>query len=85
MNASRYLHEYLERLMAPDSLWRLRLKYEHSRGECDLCSRLGTVGEDIKLVPPPESDLSWEKRRGTAYMLRCGDPVACRQRRGLTS
>jgi hypothetical protein len=67
--------------MSPDSLWRLRLKYEHSRGHCDLCGRLGTVGEDIKLQPPPESDSSWEEERGIPYMLRCADPVACRQRR----
>ena len=69
--------------MAPDSLWRLRLKYEHSRGQCDFCRRLGTVGEDIKLLLPPENEPSWEAEHGTAYILRCSDPVACRKRRGL--
>ena len=70
--------------MAPDSLWRLRLKYEHSRGSCDLCARLGTIGEDIKLVPPPDNEPSWEEARGISHMLRCADPVGCRERREAT-
>ena len=67
--------------MTRDSLWRLRLKYEHSKGKCDLCAWQGTVGEDIKLVPQSENELIQQKEQGLAYMLRCADPVACRERR----
>ena len=69
--------------MTRDPLWRLRLKYEDSRGRCDLCAWPGMVGADIKLVPPLENELSLREEHGISFMLRCADPVACRERRVL--
>ena len=66
--------------MARDPLWRLRLKYEDSRGRCDLCERQGIVGADIKLVRPSEDGPPPREEQGVAFMLRCFDPAACRQR-----
>ena len=67
--------------MASDRLWRLKLKYEHSRGRCDLCAWQGIVGDDLKLVPLRENEPLQREEQGIAYMLRCADPVSCRQRR----
>ena len=67
--------------MSRDPLWRIRLKYEDSRGRCDLCGRQGMVGADIKLVPPREDLPLLHEEQGIAYLLRCADPIACRRRR----
>ena len=69
--------------MTRDPLWRLRLKYEDSRGRCDLCTWQGIVGADIKVVPPLENELAPGEEPGVSFMLRCADPVACRERRVL--
>ena len=69
--------------MPGDLLWRLRLKYEHSRGACGLCARQGIVGEDIKLIVPPENQFLATEGRGISYRLRCADLVRCRQRIGI--
>lgn len=68
--------------MSRDSLWRLRLKYEHSKGVCGLCARQGIVGEEIKLILPQENEFLGPGERSISYMLRCADPVKCRQRMG---
>jgi hypothetical protein len=67
--------------MAPESVSRLRLRYEDSLGQCNLCGRRGMVGADIKLVLTEQGEPSPREHRGTGFMLRCADPVACRQRR----
>jgi hypothetical protein len=58
-----------------DSIWRLRLKYEHSRAECCLCGQVGIVGVDIKLL-----DSRNVEHLGTLFEFRCSDPVRCHQR-----
>ena len=67
--------------MARDLLWRLRLKYEDSRGRCDLCERQGIVGANIKLVTPSEDGPPPREEQGVAFMLRCADPIVCRRGR----
>ena len=69
--------------MARDNLWRLRLKYEHSIGQCDLCARRGIVGDDIKLVQSLGEQSGRREEPGTSFMLRCTDPVACRLRQSV--
>ena len=69
--------------MARDNLWLLRLKYEHSRGQCDLCARRGIVGDDIKLVQSLGEHSGRREEPGTSFMLRCADPLACRQRQSV--
>ena len=66
--------------MVGESLWRLRLRYEDSMGQCDLCGRRGVVGADIKLVLPELGLPSSREHRGTAFTFRCADPNSCRQR-----
>ncbi len=66
--------------MSRDPLWRIRLKYEHSRGRCDLCGHQGIVGVEIKLVPSSEEMPSPREEQGLAFMLRCADPIPCQQR-----
>ena len=45
---------------------------------------LKAYGADVKLVPPPDNEPSWEEDRGISHMLRCADPVGCRERREAT-
>jgi hypothetical protein len=63
--------------MVPDSLWRLRLKYEDSLEQCDLCGRRGIVGADIKLVLPGTVEYTVREEGGTAFLFRCADPSVC--------
>lgn len=64
--------------MVPDSLWRLRLKYEDSLEQCDLCGRRGVVGADIKLVLSGTAEHTLREEGGTAFLFRCADPSICR-------
>ena len=64
--------------MVPDSLWRLRLKYEGSLEQCDLCARRGVVGTDIKLVLPGTAEHFSREESGPVFLFRCADPSACR-------
>jgi hypothetical protein len=69
--------------MARDNLWRLRLKYEDSRGHCDLCARRGIVGDDIKLVESLGDHSGRREELGAFFMLRCADPIACSLRQSV--
>jgi hypothetical protein len=62
--------------MPSDPLWRLRLKYEDSRGKCHICGVLGIVGHDLKLTTDFEK-LSTEGLENDSFVLRCTDPLRC--------
>jgi hypothetical protein len=67
--------------MSPESLWRLRLKYEDSLVRCDLCGQRGIVGTDIKLILPEQEEAIPKRPEGNDFFFRCANPIPCRKRR----
>ena len=67
--------------MPPESLWRLRLKYEDSLARCDLCGQRGIVGADIKLILPDQEESMPKGSEGKDFFFRCTNPIPCRNRR----